>query len=487
MNMKIRYWIILQFFLIKTIFAVHFLEFKTLTEGQRQIHAELVKNVLLDKNNKSKNYFCVALKIVYKDNSEKIFIIKDIVKKDGKNFRSRNYPSLKNNPSKQFSPSFISGIHEKDFFHDKIDDNEQCKAFKDNLLKNKYSVENFFNDLNLPEFRKLRENHALTHSEFRFITYFFEEQEKLLQEIFSEGKQVKAVELHGFTLRDMCDHCYHHFQLFFQKFKELIQTNYPECETVTFFISSLFSYDHSSYDFVPISDTIKLNDINCISLRKKDCALDIKQTMLKIASIATREEVDPELKRLLKRSWAESKVNSESLVLEILPLPQGEEIIIEGAQIHLKDVATDGNCGTWALLQALYPEENFIAPTEEVYRTMVQFRISVANLLKEDNVIKKRIMSKATSVGDLAHWLYTDDFRYFAQAIGRPIGIIVYGDGYRIYEPNGEELIYDNMLMFRMYLNQHHETLTICLIGNHYQAVTSIKDQYLLEEGQSEQ
>ena len=110
----------------------------------------------------------------------------------------------------------------------------------------------------------------------------------------------------------------------------------------------------------------------------------------------------------------------------------------------------------------------------------MRFRISVANLIKEDNVIKKRIMSQATSAGDLDHWLYTDDFRYFAQAIGRSIGIIVYGDGYRIYEPNGNKIVISNMFIFRNYLRQHPETLTLCLIGNHYQTITSIKDLLLL-------
>ena len=94
--------------------------------------------------------------------------------------------------------------------------------------------------------------------------------------------------------------------------------------------------------------------------------------------------------------------------------------------------------------------------------------------------MKNRIKNKATSASDLDHWLYTDDFRYFAQALERPIGIIVYGNGYRIYEPNGNEIIYDNMLMFRMYLNQHPGMPILCLAGNHYQAVTAIEDQLLL-------
>ena len=157
------------------------------------------------------------------------------------------------------------------------------------------------------------------------------------------------------------------------------------------------------------------------------------------------------------------------------------EIVIEGARIQLRNVAADGNCGVWALLQALYPEQNFISPTEELDLHMYRFRNGVANLIRNNEAARERIMFQATSASDLDHWLYTDDFRYFAQALGRPIGIIVYGDGYRIYEPNanepnGNEIVYNNINDFRAYLKQHSGMPILCLAGNHYQAVINIKD-----------
>lgn len=160
--------------------------------------------------------------------------------------------------------------------------------------------------------------------------------------------------------------------------------------------------------------------------------------------------------------------------------PAETEVVIEGARVQLKNVVADGNCGVWALAQALRSEQNFIKPTFLQVKDMERLRARAATFVHNNSTIGTRIAMSAFCANDLDHWLYTDDFRYFAQAIGRPIGIIVYGDGYRIYEPNGNEIVYDNMPRFRMYLNQHPETLTICLIGNHYQTVTSIKDLLLL-------
>lgn len=162
------------------------------------------------------------------------------------------------------------------------------------------------------------------------------------------------------------------------------------------------------------------------------------------------------------------------------------EIAIERTRIRLRNVAADGNCGVWALLQALYPEQKFIKPTYFQKQDMQRFRAKAANYVPQHQptfaqiAAGQRISMSAFCSSDLDHWLYTDDFRYFAQALGQPIGIIVYGDGYRIYEPNGNEIVYDNMLMFRMYLNQHPGMPILCLAGNHYQAVTDIKDQLLL-------
>lgn len=164
------------------------------------------------------------------------------------------------------------------------------------------------------------------------------------------------------------------------------------------------------------------------------------------------------------------KIKDEEVVdLCVQPfiLESKDRIVVEGTQIQLKNVASDGNCGVWALLQALYPEQNFVVPTFSQVKDMERLRVQAATFVHNNNTTGGRIAMSA-------YWLYTDDFRYFAQAIGRPIGIIVYGDGYRIYEPSGNEIIHEDMLTFREYLDQHSETLKICLIGNHYQAVTNI-------------
>ena len=86
---KTIYSSVLQFLLIKTLFSVQFLEFKTLTEEQRQIHSELVRNVLTEITGKE-NRFCVAIKINYNDGIQKILIIKDKYKEtEKKQYRSR--------------------------------------------------------------------------------------------------------------------------------------------------------------------------------------------------------------------------------------------------------------------------------------------------------------------------------------------------------------------------------------------------------------
>ena len=64
-----------------------------------------------------------------------------------------------------------------------------------------------------------------------------------------------------------------------------------------------------------------------------------------------------------------AKIKDEEVVnLCVQPfiLESKDRIVVEGTQIQLKNVASDGNCGAWALLQALYPEQNFVAPTEEL-------------------------------------------------------------------------------------------------------------------------
>lgn len=160
--------------------------------------------------------------------------------------------------------------------------------------------------------------------------------------------------------------------------------------------------------------------------------------------------------------------------------PTETEVVIDGTKVRLKNVVADGNCGVWALAQALQSEQDFLHPTFSQVQNMQKLRARAAKFVPSDKKTTcSRIAMSAFCASDLEHWIYTDDFRYFSQVIGQSIGIIVCGDGYRIYEPDGREFIFADMLAFRTYLRQHPRTLTIGLIGNHYQTVTDIQNSPL--------
>jgi len=105
-------------------------------------------------------------------------------------------------------------------------------------------------------------------------------------------------------------------------------------------------------------------------------------------------------------------------------IPTELERELAAAGYRLQDVPADGNCGVWVLLQALYPDQKFIKPTYFQKQNMQRLRLKAASHVPQHQpthsqiAAGRRIAMSAFCANDLDHWLYTDDFRYFAQAIG---------------------------------------------------------------------
>ena len=109
-----------------------------------------------------------------------------------------------------------------------------------------------------------------------------------------------------------------------------------------------------------------------------------------------------------------AKIKDEEVVdLYVQPfiLESKSRIVVDGAQIQLKNVVADGNCGVWALAQALRPDQSFIKPTFSQVKDMERLRARSATFVYNNNTTGRRIAMSAFCANDLDHWLYTDDFR----------------------------------------------------------------------------
>jgi hypothetical protein len=146
----------------------------------------------------------------------------------------------------------------------------------------------------------------------------------------------------------------------------------------------------------------------------------------------------------------------------------------------LHDVPHDGNCGVWALLQGMNPGVDYLreggARREEmqVFRAQVADAVDPAIPQAQRDVIVNRIGTPVTGVGDLAHWINTEDFQHFARHLQRPIGVIVAGDGFRFFDTNGDVNVVNDLEAFVALLNRAPDTLVVYQEGVHYQTVTEV-------------
>ena len=146
----------------------------------------------------------------------------------------------------------------------------------------------------------------------------------------------------------------------------------------------------------------------------------------------------------------------------------------------IKDVVGDGNCGVWALMQALNPSENFLEPDEAQKDRMKALRTDAASKVPiNSTVTKERIATCATNSTDQTHWIATDDFRYFAQLpeVNRPIIIVKFDSTFEVYTPTGdatEVQTLDNLestLQTQAIMQYKEKPVFLLFNGSHYQAL----------------
>lgn len=234
---------------LKNVNAVIITTFDSLSQQQKQIHGTLIKETLSDLECRE-NRFCVAVRLMLSDNSEKIFIIKDCYKNCIGRYRARNVGA---EGTLVRTHSFRSSIYDLNIasIHCAIIPlpprcHDECATYS--------FKEEFKPGTSFPlDFATESTKHGLTDSEYRFIAYFCSEKDSILHEIFSKLEhlcKIKSIELHGFTLRDMCDNCYRHMSYFCHKFKDLFPELFSE-QAISFYISSLLPYEHT---YIPIED-----------------------------------------------------------------------------------------------------------------------------------------------------------------------------------------------------------------------------------------
>ena len=146
----------------------------------------------------------------------------------------------------------------------------------------------------------------------------------------------------------------------------------------------------------------------------------------------------------------------------------------------IKDVVGDGNCGVWALMQALNPSENFLEPDEAQKDRMKALRTDAASKVPiNSTVTKERIATCATNSTDQTHWIATDDFRYFAQLtqVNRPIIIVRFDSTFELYTPTSdatEAQTLDNLestLQTPAIMQYKEKPVFLLFNGSHYQTL----------------
>lgn len=135
----------------------------------------------------------------------------------------------------------------------------------------------------------------------------------------------------------------------------------------------------------------------------------------------------------------------------------------------VKDVPNDGNCGVWALMQAMDPNKTFSSPTEEQYIKMAKLRTDASAQSRPED--KNRIGCVAANAMDSEHKINPSDFKYFAQLpeIRKPITIINFNGSCETYGPDGTQTAgqlsdvigaTEDSQIFLLYNDTHYQALT---------------------------
>ena len=140
-----------------------------------------------------------------------------------------------------------------------------------------------------------------------------------------------------------------------------------------------------------------------------------------------------------------------------------DHIAINEGIFFVYDVPPDGNCGIWAIMRQL-SVDNFNDD-----QIMQQLRNEVAKIAAKDP-------KAAARIGNPGKWIDTEDFKYFARHLGRPIAIVVQEDNnqtYRHYAADGDitDTTSITQLEFLNLINQAANTIVIYQIPGHYQAL----------------
>jgi len=105
----------------------------------------------------------------------------------------------------------------------------------------------------------------------------------------------------------------------------------------------------------------------------------------------------------------------------------------------LRNVRGDGNCGVYAVLQALHPEQNYlnVQPNDERWNEAQNLR----NALPKGRLRREM----AQNASDYRYWIEDSDFQYFARHLDRNI-LFVSEVGQCIeYDHNGNIQVYNNL------------------------------------------
>lgn len=221
-------------------FTIHI--FSQLNEEQMKIHSLLCKIALQETTVKNENRFAISLR--FKTNERFFtFLITNYEHKD-LTFRSL---SLTTNKYKDTYP----------LLHDKL---FNCTHEMEISLHNK----------------------GFEDSEYHCIMFFETYKDAIINAIKEklEGQEITAIELHGFTSRDMCYNCFNHMNLYCgianqsnwenENFWKELKTQF-KCQNIAvkFYVTSLIKGNDSSYD----EQKDKSEHLDCVLLRQQNSNL----------------------------------------------------------------------------------------------------------------------------------------------------------------------------------------------------------------------
>ena len=191
---------------------------------------------------KQENRFSIALKIISK---EKFFVF-FIKKAEGEEL--------------SFFSQKLDQIKEQNFYHKLHKNLFNCAHEKENSLHNK----------------------GFEDSEYHCIMFFETYKDAIINAIKEklEGQEITAIELHGFTSRDMCHNCFNHMNLYCgianqsnwenENFWKELKTQF-KCQNIAvkFYVTSLIKGNDSSYD----EQKDKSEHLDCVLLRQQNSNL----------------------------------------------------------------------------------------------------------------------------------------------------------------------------------------------------------------------